>query len=68
MRFKNYLKEDFTYKTQKDETGHIHSLKVNDDGDGKTTSIEGKSPDHIHKIFQWMVQPANGHIHNIDLD
>ena len=67
MKFKKYLNEKFTYKTEKDKTGHMHNLTVDVDGNGKTTSTEGKYKDHIHKIFEWSIQPSNGHMHSINL-
>jgi hypothetical protein len=62
MKFKEYLAEDFTYKTD-NVKGHTHDVVVDADGDGKTV---GKQ-DHEHIIFQWMVQPAKGHIHNLEI-
>ncbi len=65
MNIKDYLLENMSLKTRKDATGHIHNLKVNADGDGKTTSTSIDF-DHVHTIFQWMIQPAAGHIHNME--
>jgi hypothetical protein len=67
MKFLNYITETDNYKTKKDQTGHLHEARVNADGDGATLSTEGNAEDHIHKIFQWIVQPAHGHIHNLDV-
>jgi hypothetical protein len=69
MKFKQYIKEDSLnekYKTEKNQTGHIHYVEVNEDGDGKTTSTS-RGKDHVHKVFQWIVQPAMGHLHNLEL-
>jgi hypothetical protein len=55
----------FNFKTKKDKTGHIHDLMVDENGNGKTTKTIGSSKDHVHKIFEWSVQPSNGHIHTI---
>lgn len=65
MKIKDYLLESMSLKTRKDQTGHVHNLKVNADGDGKTTSTS-KDFDHVHTIFQWMIQPDSGHIHNLE--
>jgi len=51
--------------TKSDETGHIHTAMVNEDGDGKTIGTKG-ADDHVHNIFQWLVQPAAGHVHNLE--
>lgn len=63
-----YLNEAKTtkVKTEKNQTGHIHNAEVNDNGDGKTTSTS-TGPDHVHKVFEWIVQPAKGHIHNLEI-
>lgn len=61
-----YLTEDilneFGVVTLKDKTRHVHKGKVNVDGDGET---DKEKLDHVHKIFQWLVQPADDHIHNL---
>ena len=59
------LTEAFKFKTEKDKTGHMHDVSVDADGNGKTISSTGEK--HIHKIFEWIVQPKNGHIHNLDV-
>jgi len=62
MRLKEYVTEsDFNLSTKKDQTGHVHECVVNADGDGKTVS-----GDHEHRIFEWMVQPSHGHVHNLE--
>lgn len=67
MRFKQYITESgFSVKTKKDETGHQHTAMVNVDGDGKTISTSENAPEHEHQIFQWLVQPAKGHVHNLE--
>jgi hypothetical protein len=68
MRLEQYITEgNMAATTTKDETGHIHSAIINVDGDGKTVSTKSKeAEEHEHKIFQWSVQPANGHVHNIE--
>jgi len=58
--------ESFTVETKKDQTGHLHKGKVNTDGDGATTTTIRSGPEHTHKIFQWLVQPAKGHTHNLE--
>ena len=63
--FKKLIMEAFKFKTEKDKTSHIHDVSVNADGNGKTISSSGEK--HVHKIFEWIVQPANSHIHNIDI-
>jgi hypothetical protein len=70
MKLKKYIKENYLteekYKTEKNQTGHIHYASIDSDGDGKTTSTStGK--DHTHKVFQWIVQPAMEHLHNLGL-
>jgi len=50
------------YKTKIDETGHIHDVAVDANGDGKTSGGRG----HRHEVLQWMIQPANDHVHNGD--
>ena len=69
MRLKKYIKEDYLTEmeklvTDKDETGHTHAAQANADGDGRTTSTSDGEP-HEHKILQWVVQPAHGHVHNL---
>jgi hypothetical protein len=64
MKFKRYIKENMNMRTSK-VAGHSHDAMMNADGDGQTVKDE---TEHQHTIFQWMVQPANGHIHNLDLD
>jgi hypothetical protein len=70
MRLKQYIKEDtlneVTVKSKKDQTGHYHDAIVNADGDGKTTATIGADEDHEHVIYQWLIQPAMGHIHNLE--
>ena len=71
MKFKKYLNEDYLvemmqFLTDKDNTGHTHKAQANEDGDGKTTSTSD-GEDHVHVILQWLVQPANGHVHNLGL-
>jgi len=69
MKFKEYLIEDrldeMAVKTKKDLTAHSHDAVVNADGDGKTISTNG-AEDHEHIIFQWLIQPAHGHVHNLE--
>lgn len=71
MKFRKYLIEKkvgakpFTFSTTKDQTGHTHNVVVDENGDGTSISTS-KGTDHVHKIFQWIVQPASGHIHNLD--
>jgi hypothetical protein len=65
MRIREYLINEYGVNTSKDLTEHTHKGEVNEDGDGKTTTCESCSEDHVHKIFQWLVQPASGHTHNL---
>ena len=66
MKLKNYLiNENMGITTKKDATGHVHAAMVNADGDGKTVDTKG-SQDHEHIIYQWLVQPAKGHVHNLE--
>ena len=69
MKFKNYIVEDrineMAVKTKKDLTEHTHTANVNEDGDGKTlTTSNGE--EHEHVIYQWLIQPSHGHIHNLE--
>ena len=67
MRLKKYITESKVgVTTKKDRTGHIHAAIVNVDGDGKTVDTKGKGKDHEHQVHQWLVQPAHGHIHNLE--
>lgn len=66
MKFLNYITENDNYKTDKDGTGHTHDTVLNADGDGKTVSTSVGN-DHEHIVYQWIMQPAMGHIHNIDI-
>ena len=69
-RFMEYLVEDkslneMNVKTRKDLTEHTHTATVDQNGDGKTvTTSQGE--DHEHIIYQWMIQPSHGHIHNLE--
>jgi hypothetical protein len=70
MKFKEYLVEDsrldeVAVKTKKDKTEHSHTAVVDVNGDGKTTSTS-QGDEHEHIIFQWLVQPSHGHIHNLE--
>lgn len=65
MNLRQVLLNEYGVNTSKDLTEHTHKGDVNVDGDGDTTSTVGDAPDHVHKIFQWLVQPAEGHIHNL---
>lgn len=71
MRLKEYITElskgkgGFKFNTAKDQTGHSHIAEMNENGDGKTIKTIGMK-DHTHKVFQWIVQPAEGHIHNLE--
>lgn len=61
----------FVFKTKKDDSGHIHDLTVDDEGNGKTTSTNSiikrsSVPNHVHKIFEFQIQPKNGHMHTIE--
>lgn len=67
MKLKLYLTEKTGITTTKDKTGHIHAAIVNANGDGKTVDTKG-TKDHEHIIYQWIIQPARGHIHNISED
>jgi hypothetical protein len=51
-------------ETSKDND-HSHLYEVNEDGNGKTTKTIGNVPEHIHKIEEYEVMEANGHIHDI---
>lgn len=51
-------------ETSKDNE-HSHLYEVNEDGNGKTTKTIGSVPEHIHKIEEFEVVEANGHIHDI---
>jgi len=66
MKFKNYLNESMKVKTEKNETGHVHYAEVDEDGNGNTTSTS-TGEDHVHRVFEWIVQPAMGHLHNLEL-
>jgi hypothetical protein len=61
MKFLKYINES-DGKTQKDNTGHIHDITTDANGDGKTIGDQ----DHEHEILQWMIQPAKNHIHNME--
>ena len=50
--------------TQKDRTGHIHSVILDDDGTGKTVGTKG-GDDHVHKVVEYSVQPSGGHTHKL---
>lgn len=66
MRLRDYIAEsNFGITTRKDKTGHIHAGMVNEDGDGKTVDTKGGQK-HEHLIRQWLVQPAKGHVHNLE--
>lgn len=67
MKFLKYLTENDSYQTTKDQTGHTHDVALNADGDGKTVSTNGDIQNHEHIVYQWLVQPAMGHIHNLDI-
>lgn len=58
------LQEKVGVTTKKDKTGHVHAAIVDEDGNGKTTGTKGHE-DHVHKIFEWNVQPKNGHTHSM---
>lgn len=58
--------ESINVDTKKDQTGHMHKGKVDTNGHGATTKIIGNATKHVHKIFQWLVQPSNGHTHNLE--
>jgi hypothetical protein len=62
MKIKQYLLSEYGVSTSKDMTDHVHTGDVNEDGDGQT---DKENFDHVHKIFQWLIQPAAGHIHNL---
>jgi len=66
VRFLGYITENDNYKTTKDQTGHTHDVMLNADGDGKTVATNG-TEDHEHIVYQWVIQPAKGHIHNLDI-
>lgn len=74
MRLKQYItefkgkekKKGFQYTTTQDKTGHSHKAVTNADGNGATYSTIGDSPDHKHKIVDWNIQPAKGHIHKLN--
>ena len=61
MKLKYHLLNEFGVSTLKDMLDHVHKGEVDEDGDGQTD----KNLDHVHKIFQWLVQPADGHTHNL---
>jgi cation diffusion facilitator CzcD-associated flavoprotein CzcO len=68
-KFEEYIVEDrldeMAVKTKKDLTAHVHTATVDANGDGKTvTTSQGEEHEHI--IYQWMVQPSHGHIHNLE--
>jgi len=50
------------------DNGHIHTYAIDEFGVGetlKTIVLEGDSTDHIHKIENFNVLEADGHIHRI---
>lgn len=70
MKFKDYLVEDnrldeMAVKSKKDQTAHTHTGVVDENGDGRTTTTSG-GEDHEHLIYQWLIQPAHGHVHNLE--
>ena len=65
MKLKYHLLNESGIATSKDMTGHAHLGEVNEDGDGKTVECMGCETEHVHKIFQWLVQPANEHTNNL---
>lgn len=69
MKFKEYLVEDrideMAVKSKKDKTGHSHGAVVDANGDGKTVSTS-QGEEHEHIIYQWLIQPSHGHIHNLE--
>lgn len=82
MKFKEYLLEAsmIPVQTKQDQTGHLHQGLVNESGDGETkrtiysydkNDMEyggSDAEDHVHEIHQWLVQPAHGHVHNLEED
>jgi hypothetical protein len=67
MKFKDYITEAFREdpedrgKTTKVH-GHSHEYWLNHvSGDGSTSKDQG----HTHKIKKMVVQPSNGHIHDL---
>ena len=66
MKLKRYITENESYKTKKDQTGHSHDVVLNEDGDGKTVSTSS-GDDHMHTVYQWLIQPSKGHIHDMEI-
>ena len=45
---------------------HYHEYKVDENGNGETTStIEGEH-DHVHEIENWEVKKAHNHTHELN--
>jgi len=67
------LNEWEEYTTMNGKIPHKHGYKVDDKGNGKTTSTitegEIKSPKHIHEIKMWKALAVGGdnHTHQIKI-
>ena len=64
--FRQFMRQNgFTGITSsnKDSKGnlHAHSYKVNKEGNGKTSKVNG----HIHKIKKWKVEKNDDHKHTL---
>ncbi len=45
---------------------HYHEYKVDENGDGETTSTKEGEHDHVHKIENWKVEKSHNHTHELN--
>ncbi len=76
MRLYNYLNEEEAQEGVTTEAEglhdehyhdeHYHKYKVDEEGNGKTTTTENGEDDHEHEIVEWEVQEAHEHTHELN--
>jgi len=59
----DFTEKDFTGTTG-ETADHSHSVKLDDDGNGKTGAANG----HGHDVTEFEVMEANGHTHELTKD
>jgi len=58
--------DDYNWKIR--EWKHFHTFNINEEGNGKTTSIKGNNdvPHHVHSILGRIVFYKHNHTHRLE--
>jgi len=62
--FLSAINEKIKYTSVSGQFPHKHKYKIDKDGAGITTMVNGDGPEHQHQIESFVVQPAGDDNHN----